>query len=146
MVLMSDHKIVEPFLSILLYKNNLTGENISNNILNKIAWYGLDPVFWNSIIMDRVSTDTKSLKVIKSLSWYDPDFLWCLSHTFYLSGRNFKKSCPEMNMFSQYYNKSIMNRESVCGCVCVVPDTSPWSVSKLWGGGVPTLDSDCSGT
>ena len=122
---MSDHKIVEPFLSILLYKNNLTGENISNNILNKIAWYGLDPVFWNSIIMDRVSTDTKSLKVIKSFYYHDPTFFGWLPHTLFMSSKDFNNSFPYINNFIQAYNKIIMFRESLFDLVKKLFGISP---------------------
>ena len=45
-----------------------------------------------------------------------------------------------------FENLQGINPMGISVCVCVLPGTSPWSVSELLGGGVTTSDSDPYGT
>ena len=46
------------------------------------------------------------------------------------------------SLFNIYNHSKVLYREPVCVCACLLPSTSPWSVSKSWVSGVLTSESD----
>jgi len=110
MIRTSDHKVVELLLSLKLFKSSLTGENIASNLLAELRRFELDPDNWRASMMDRAAANQKGMREIQRVSFYDPKFFPCLSHTFSAPGKEFKESCKELHVFRKAYNTSIMFR------------------------------------